>query len=251
MVHYLAQAAMLEVDALIRQHAVGPTLQLAGNRNIRRVCTMIVDAGVSLGIYADAQVGLSRAGDKDAQVGGKQHIGILAHVVAGLDGAPVKRHHECAAGGVIDGAVFRQVNAAGRAQAQGAAPLQGNLHCLVSSGNLAAVAQQRLSMGNVDRAGDLNLGRRGTPDGLLRRQQQALQTQAEPSRTSISHSQGEKILDQALAICGEHALGVKLDPLDGKAAMAQAHDRPIAVAVLHPRADFKFLRQTLLATISE
>ena len=42
----------------------------------------------------------------------------------------------------------------------------------------------------------------------------------------------------------EHALGVKLDPLDGKAAMAQTHDGPIAVAVLHPGADFQLLRQT-------
>ena len=78
MIHHFAQAAMLEVDALIRQHPVGPALQLAAHRDIGRVGAVIVDAGVSLGIDPDAQVGLSRTGDKDAQVGGKQHIGIFA-----------------------------------------------------------------------------------------------------------------------------------------------------------------------------
>ena len=54
-------------------------------------------------------------------------------------------------------------------------------------------------------------------------------------------SEAEEIPDQALAVYGEHALGVKLDTLDGKAAMPQAHDGPIAVAVLHARGYFQLL----------
>ena len=115
MVHHFLQTAMLEVDALIRQHPVGSAFQLAAHRDVWRVCAVIIDAGVSFGIYPDAQVGLSRAGDKDAQVGGEQHIGVLAHDVVGLDRTAIERHHERAAGGVVDGAVLRQVNAAGGA----------------------------------------------------------------------------------------------------------------------------------------
>ena len=118
MIHYFAQAAMLEVDALIRHDPVRPALQLTGHGDIRRICAVIVDAGVALGIYADAQIGLSRTGDEDAQVGGKQDIGVLAYDVAGLDGAAIERHHERAAGRVVDGAVLRQVNGAGGAQAE-------------------------------------------------------------------------------------------------------------------------------------
>jgi hypothetical protein len=118
MIHHLAQAPMLEVHALIRHYPVRPAFQLAAHRDVRRVCAMVVHAGISLGIYPDAQVGLSRAGDEDAQIGSKQHIGILAHYVVGLNRAAVERHHKRATGRVVDGAVFRQVNAAGGAQVQ-------------------------------------------------------------------------------------------------------------------------------------
>jgi hypothetical protein len=115
MIHHFPQTAMLEADALIGQHAVGSALQLAAYRDIRRVGAVIIDAGISLGVYADAQFSLSRAGDKDAQVRGDQHIGILAHRVIGLDSAPIERHHEGAVCRVVDGAILRQVNTAGRA----------------------------------------------------------------------------------------------------------------------------------------
>ncbi len=109
---------MLEIDALIGHDPIGSAFQLAGHGDVGRLCAVIVDAGVSLGIYPDAEVGLSRTGDEDAQVGGKQDIGVFAYDVIGFDGAAIKRHHERAAGGVVDGAVLRQVDAAGGAQAE-------------------------------------------------------------------------------------------------------------------------------------
>ena len=46
-----------------------------------------------------------------------------------------------------------------------------DLHRLVSGGDLAAIAQQRLAMRDVNRAGDLHLGGRGSADRLLGREQ--------------------------------------------------------------------------------
>jgi hypothetical protein len=60
MIYDFAQAAMLEVDTLVGQHPVSSTLQLTAYRDIRRTCTVIVDAGIALRIYADAEVSLSR-----------------------------------------------------------------------------------------------------------------------------------------------------------------------------------------------
>ena len=81
--------------------------------------------------------------------------------------APVERHHERAAGRVGDGAVLRQMNAGGRAQAQRAASFQRNLHRLALRGNRAAIAQQRLAMIHVDGPGDLNLGGGSAGDRFL------------------------------------------------------------------------------------
>jgi hypothetical protein len=61
MIYDFAQAAMLEVDTLVGQHPVSSALQLTAYRDIRRTCTVIVDAGITLRIYADAEVSLSRA----------------------------------------------------------------------------------------------------------------------------------------------------------------------------------------------
>jgi hypothetical protein len=150
MVHNLVQAAMLKIDALIRHDPIRSAFQLAGHGDVGRICAVIVDAGISLGIYADAEVGLPRTGDEDAQIGSKQDIGVFADNVIGFDGATIERHHERAAGRVVDGAVLRQVDAAGGAQAERAAPLQGDLDGLFSSGNLAAIAQDRFPVGDVD-----------------------------------------------------------------------------------------------------
>src|ERR1700683_2854154 len=59
-------------------------------------------------------------------------------------------------------------------------------------------------------------------------------------------SEREEIPDQALAVYGEHALGVKLDALNGKASMPQAHDGPVAVTVLDARGYFKLFRHTFV-----
>jgi hypothetical protein len=118
MIHHFAQAAMLEVHALIRHDPIRSAFQLTGNSDVGRICAVIVNAGISLGIYADAEVRLPRTGDEDAQVGGKQDIGVLADNVIGFDGAAVERHHERAAGWVVDGAILGQVDAAGGAQAE-------------------------------------------------------------------------------------------------------------------------------------
>ncbi len=85
MIHDFPQAAMLEIDALIGHHPIGPALQLAAHGDVGRLCAVIVDTGVSVGIYANAQVCLPRAGDEDPQVGGQQNIRILAHRVVDLD----------------------------------------------------------------------------------------------------------------------------------------------------------------------
>jgi hypothetical protein len=74
MIHHFAQAAMLEIDALIRHDPIRSTFQLARHRDVGRICAMVVDAGISLGIYPDAEVGLPRTRDEDAQVGGEQDI---------------------------------------------------------------------------------------------------------------------------------------------------------------------------------
>jgi hypothetical protein len=167
MIHHLVQAAMLEIDALIRHDPIRSTFQLAGHGDVGRICAVIVDAGITLGIYPDAEVGLPRTGDEDAQVGSKQDIGVFAYDVIGFDGAAIERHHERAAGGVVDGAVLGQMDAAGGAQAEGATSLQGDLDGLFSGGNLAAIAQYRFPVGDVDRAGDLYLSSGGSPDRLL------------------------------------------------------------------------------------
>ena len=98
------------------------------------------------------QISLSGTGDENAQVGSEQHIGILAHGVVRLDRPAVERHHERAAGRISDGAVLGKVHAAGRAEFERAAALEGNLHGLVSSGDRAAIAQQCLAMRDVHRA---------------------------------------------------------------------------------------------------
>jgi hypothetical protein len=152
MIHHFTQAAVLEVHALIRHDSIGSAFQLAGHGDVWGICAVVVDAGVSLGIYPNAQVGLSRTGDEDAEVGGKQDIGVLADDVVGLNGAAIERHHERAARGVVDGAVLRQVNRADGTQSERATPLQGNLDGLFSGGNLAAIAEQHLAVGDVDRA---------------------------------------------------------------------------------------------------
>jgi hypothetical protein len=116
MIHHLVEAAMLEIDALIRHDPIGSTFQLAGHGDVRRLCAVIVDAGISLGIYPDAEVGLPWTGDEDAQVRSKQNIGVFAYDVIGFDGAAIERHHERAARRVVDGAVFCEVDAAGGTQ---------------------------------------------------------------------------------------------------------------------------------------
>jgi hypothetical protein len=151
MVHHFTQTSVLEVHALVWHDPIGSAFQLAGHSDVWRIRAVVIDAGVSFGIHPDAQIGLPGAGDQDAQVWGDQDIGVLAHDVIGLDGAVIKRHHERAAGWVVDRAILRQVNGAGGAQSQGAAALQGNLDGLLSGGNLAAIAQQHLAMGDVDR----------------------------------------------------------------------------------------------------
>jgi hypothetical protein len=116
MIHHLVEAAMLEIDALIRHDAIGSAFQLAGHGDVRRLCAVIVDAGISLRIYPDAEVGLPWAGDEDAQVRGKQNIGVFAYDVIGFDGAAIERHHERAASRVVDGAILCEVDAAGGTQ---------------------------------------------------------------------------------------------------------------------------------------
>jgi hypothetical protein len=118
MIHHLVQAAMLEIDALVRHDPIRSTFELAGHGDVGRICAVIVDAGISLGIYPDAEVGLSRTGNKNVQVGGKQDIGVFAYDIIGFDGAAIERHHERAAGRVVNGAVLRQVDAAGGAQTE-------------------------------------------------------------------------------------------------------------------------------------
>lgn len=141
---------MLEIDALVRHDSVRSAFQLAGHGHVRRICAVIIDAGISLGIYPDAEVGLPRTRNENAQVGGKQDIRVFAYDVIGFDGAAIKGHHERTAGRVVDGAILRQVDAARGAQAERAAPLQGDLDGLFSSGDLAAIAQDRFPVGNVD-----------------------------------------------------------------------------------------------------
>jgi hypothetical protein len=113
MIHHLVQAAMLEIDALIRHDPIGSTFELAGHGDIRRFCAVIVDASISLRIYPDAEVGLPWTRDEDAQVRGKQDIGVFAYDVISFDGAAIERHHERAASRVVDGAVLCEVHAAG------------------------------------------------------------------------------------------------------------------------------------------
>ncbi len=161
---------MLEGDTLIGQHPVYSAVELAADRNIGRVGAVIVYAGIALGIDADAEVGFSRARDKDAQVGGKQHIGVFAYDIVGLDRAAVERHHQRAAGRVGDRAVLRQVNTGGRAQPQCAAACQRNLHRLALRGHRAAVAQQHLAMESRRRPRLEPRWRRYRSDGLLGRQ---------------------------------------------------------------------------------
>ena len=91
MIHHFTQAAVLEVRALIRHDSIGSAFQLAGHGDVWGICAVVVDAGVPLGIYPDAQIGLPRTGDQDAQVGREQDIGIFAYDVVGLDGA--RRHY--------------------------------------------------------------------------------------------------------------------------------------------------------------
>jgi 16S rRNA C1402 N4-methylase RsmH len=113
MIHHLVEAAMLEINALIRHDPIGSAFQLTAHSDVRRLCAVIVDAGISFGIYPDAEVGLPWTRDEDAQVRCEQNIGVSAYDVIGFDGAAIERHHERAASRVVDGAVLCEVHAAG------------------------------------------------------------------------------------------------------------------------------------------
>src|ERR1700722_16766974 len=67
-VHHLAQAAVLEADVLAWLDTVEAALKLATHRDVGGVGATVVDAGVALAADPDAEVGLARPGDEDAQV---------------------------------------------------------------------------------------------------------------------------------------------------------------------------------------
>jgi hypothetical protein len=113
MIYDFAQAAVLEIHTLVGQYPVSSSLKLTTHRDIRRICTVIVYAGITLRIDADAEGGLSGTRNKNAQIGGKQHIGVFAHGVARLNGSTIERNHQCTVRRVVDGAVLGEVNAAG------------------------------------------------------------------------------------------------------------------------------------------
>jgi hypothetical protein len=169
-VDHLSQAAVLKTDPLVGQHTVSASFELAAYRDIRCIGAVIVDAGVSLGVDADAEIGVPRCRDEDAQVGGHEHIRVLAYRVVRLDRTVVQRHHEGAACRVFHRAIFGQVNAAGGTEAESSAALQGDFDCLASRGDFAAIAEERFSVGDVDRAGHLNFRGGGSADGLLSKQ---------------------------------------------------------------------------------
>ncbi len=174
MIDHFAQAAMLKADTLVRQHPVSASLELAAYRDVRRIGAVIVDAGVALGIHADTQVGTTRARDENAQVGGHQHVRILAHRIVGLNCAMVQGHHEGAARRIVNRTILSQVNTAGRAKAERTTTLQRDIHGLGSGGDFAAIAQQGLPVRDVHGARNLYFSGRGSSDGLLSMQRRQI-----------------------------------------------------------------------------
>jgi hypothetical protein len=147
----LLEAAVFEEDALIRLDAISAAFKQAAGEDIGGMIAAVVDAGVALIVDAEAEVGLARPGDEDAEIGSEQDVGILAGQVVSFEGTAVEGDHEAAAG---DGVVGGEMDFGGGAHVEVAAPGEGDADAFIAGGNGSVVADEGEAIFDGEGAGE-------------------------------------------------------------------------------------------------
>ena len=79
---------------LIWLDAIEAAVELTAYGDVGSVRTVVVNAGVTLGVDSNLEVGVAGSGNQDAQVRREQHIGIFTGLIIGFKGSAIESHHE-------------------------------------------------------------------------------------------------------------------------------------------------------------
>jgi hypothetical protein len=153
---------VFEENALVGLNAIGAAFKETAGEDVGSIVAVIVYTGVALAVDPEAEMGLSRPGDEDAQVGGKKNVGILAGKVAGFECATVDGDHEAAS---RDRDVGGEMNFGGGAHVKEAAAGEADVRGPVGGGDGSVIADYGMTFFDRERTGQRHALERDGSDG--------------------------------------------------------------------------------------